>query len=132
MKLLRTLLIGRSADCDIRLDHDTVSRRHARLELLSGARLALTDLGSSNGTHVEEGEAWSRIDYREVTADQPLRFGEFEVQLRALLEAFPAFAIVLNEEALSGEGLEFTAGHATPRHERPRRNPSTGDIEEDD
>lgn len=132
MKLLRSLLIGRGIDCDIRIDHDTVSRRHARLELLPGARMGLTDLGSSNGTSVEDDAQWRRIEREEVTADQAVRFGEHEVILRSLLESFPAFAIVLHGDAPDKDGSELEVRDSLPRHERPRRNPSTGDIEEHD
>lgn len=132
MKLLRSLLIGRGLHCDITLDDDTVSREHARLELLPGARLDLADLDSSNGTSVEEDEQWRHIDREEVTPDQPIRFGEHEVKLRTLLETFPAFAIVLHGGNLPDELAQRDARDLLPQHERPRRNPSTGDIEEDD
>lgn len=131
MKLLRSLLIGRGAHCDISLDDDTVSREHARLELLPGARLDLADLNSSNGTSVSDGSQWRRIDREEVTPDQPVRFGEHEIALRTLLEAFPAFAIVLHGEEWPDGLPEPVSSEPLPRHERPRRNPSTGDIEED-
>ncbi len=43
--------IGRSSQCDIHLQHDAVSRRHARLEK-RGPDWRLYDLGSVNGTRV--------------------------------------------------------------------------------
>jgi two-component system, NtrC family, response regulator HydG len=46
------VLIGKSSSCEVRLDDDEVSRRHCALEL-SGARLRVTDLDSTNGTHVD-------------------------------------------------------------------------------
>ena len=47
------LVIGRDVDqCDIVVAHSTVSRRHARLALASGA-LLLEDLKSTNGTAVD-------------------------------------------------------------------------------
>lgn len=44
-------LVGRDADCAIRVARTTVSRHHARLER-RGPRVALVDLGSRNGTFV--------------------------------------------------------------------------------
>lgn len=44
-------VIGRGADCDIRLISSSVSRKHAQLELTGGA-LMFFDLGSSNGSFV--------------------------------------------------------------------------------
>ncbi len=43
------LIIGRDADCDIRIDDRQVSRHHARLAL-NGGKVELEDLGSKNGT----------------------------------------------------------------------------------
>ena len=43
--------IGRDPACDLRLDHPTVSRQHARLDVW-GSQHVLVDLGSTNGTFV--------------------------------------------------------------------------------
>lgn len=48
-----TINVGRSSDNDIILDDDLVSRYHARLDLQARAYL-LTDLGSANGTWLNE------------------------------------------------------------------------------
>ncbi|MBI2380382.1 MAG: FHA domain-containing protein [Gammaproteobacteria bacterium] len=46
-------VFGRESDCDIAIPASGVSRRHARL-LLTGAGLAVEDLGSTNGSFVNE------------------------------------------------------------------------------
>jgi hypothetical protein len=46
------LVIGRSAEVDVRVDERAVSRLHARLEVTSATELRLIDLGSANGTMV--------------------------------------------------------------------------------
>ncbi len=43
-----TITLGRGADADIRVEHESVSRRHASIHLDGG--LFVEDLGSSNGT----------------------------------------------------------------------------------
>jgi len=45
-------VIGRSGDAGIRIDEDSVSRRHALLSI--GEQVTLTDLGSLNGTRVRD------------------------------------------------------------------------------
>lgn len=45
--------IGRESTNDIVLDRDSVSRRHARIALRNGERV-LVDLGSTNGTYVND------------------------------------------------------------------------------
>jgi len=43
------IVIGRGSDCDLQLDRDSVSRRHARI-VRQEAGWMVQDLGSSNGT----------------------------------------------------------------------------------
>ncbi|MBK7972957.1 MAG: GGDEF domain-containing protein [Deltaproteobacteria bacterium] len=53
----RNFVLGRETACDIFIDDDTVSRRHAKLYLQSqdGAQLVkISDLGSTNGVFVNE------------------------------------------------------------------------------
>jgi pSer/pThr/pTyr-binding forkhead associated (FHA) protein len=45
------VVLGRAADCDIPLDHQSVSRRHARLAVVGGV-WAIRDLDSANGVLV--------------------------------------------------------------------------------
>lgn len=46
-------LIGRDAGCDIVLDEDGVSRRHARIDKTEAGYFELVDLSSTNGTLVD-------------------------------------------------------------------------------
>ncbi|MBN1317958.1 MAG: FHA domain-containing protein, partial [Anaerolineales bacterium] len=45
-------VLGRLPECNLLLDHGGVSRRHTRLTV-EGGKLWLTDLGSTNGTQLE-------------------------------------------------------------------------------
>lgn len=44
-------VIGRDYECDLRLTHDSVSRRHAMLTSVDGQWMVV-DLGSTNGTRI--------------------------------------------------------------------------------
>src|SRR5947199_10170447 len=44
-------LVGRKEDCDVRLDHKSVSKQHCVIVKTDGL-LLLRDLGSTNGTRV--------------------------------------------------------------------------------
>jgi len=44
------LVLGRGDDCDVVLDHPSISRKHAAVEI--GEQLRIEDLGSANGTFV--------------------------------------------------------------------------------
>jgi two-component system, NtrC family, response regulator AtoC len=45
------LVLGRDPDCDLKLDHPRISRRHAKL-IASGGGVRIEDLGSTNGLKV--------------------------------------------------------------------------------
>jgi pSer/pThr/pTyr-binding forkhead associated (FHA) protein len=47
----RTVVIGRSSECDLQLDDANASRRHAEVRRI-GDGYSLVDLGSTNGTEV--------------------------------------------------------------------------------
>ena len=51
---LDELLIGRDADCDIRIKAPSVSREHCTIELDSNGSLILIDNNSTCGTFVDE------------------------------------------------------------------------------
>jgi len=74
------LVLGRDRNCDVVLLEPTISRQHARLAF-DGARLRVTDLGSSVGTFVN-GE---RVTESELRLGDRLKLGqaEFEVGLES-------------------------------------------------
>lgn len=48
-----SMIIGRAADCDISIAYDRMSRKHAEFKVSAGV-LTLRDLGSANGTFVND------------------------------------------------------------------------------
>ncbi len=129
--------IGRGSECDIVLDHASVSRNHASIHVTEEGYLAVRDCNSGNGTFLHRNGRWIRI--RKVglgTADR-IRFGEKEVPLDRLIEAFGNKVRVRLRDGWSvrGKPLLFDQTFAgIPRQkpvlENPRRNPVTGKIEE--
>lgn len=63
-RLEKRLVLGRSSECDVQLDGDGVSRRHAMLERRPDESIELVDLGSRNGTFVN-GERIDRATVRD-------------------------------------------------------------------
>jgi serine phosphatase RsbU (regulator of sigma subunit) len=60
------MVIGRSSQADLLLDHPSVSRKHAELWPDESGRWMLRDLNSRNGTALNGGPSW----------DRPLRHGD--------------------------------------------------------
>jgi pSer/pThr/pTyr-binding forkhead associated (FHA) protein len=74
----RTAMVGRSRQCQIPIEDDTVSSNHARIEINAQTqRIVVTDLNSSNGTFVNG----SRINSAQAQVGDTLRFGTAEFQL---------------------------------------------------
>ena len=72
------MVIGRDFEqCLIVLSHGTVSRRHARLELVDGV-ITIEDLGSSNGTWVDDTAALPGKRHS-LQVGSRLRLGEIEL-----------------------------------------------------
>lgn len=82
------LRIGRAEDCELLLEHPSISRVHAELAE-SGGRWHLTDLSSKNGSFVEGGRTVSTP----VDASCWLRFGDVHCEF-ALLDSAAADADV--------------------------------------
>lgn len=75
------VLIGRAPECQLRLDHPSVSRRHAELKQ-SGRHWELTDLDSKNGSFVNG----RHVATSEIVGQGWLRFGDVACQLTPLTD----------------------------------------------
>ena len=49
------VVLGRGSDCDIQVDRDSVSRRHCRIVRNESQGWIVEDLGSTNGSYVNDG-----------------------------------------------------------------------------
>jgi two-component system, cell cycle response regulator len=121
----REAVLGRDGDCDLVLDADDVSRRHARV-VPDGDRHLLEDLGSTNGTFVGD----ARIAARPLVPGDRVRLGSvvlkylagddlealYHAELRRLAAEDPLTGLA-NKGAFV-EALEREVARAR-RHARP-------------
>ncbi|MGW4804807.1 FtsK/SpoIIIE domain-containing protein [Kitasatospora sp. NPDC004272] len=116
--------IGRSAEADVPLDDPDVSRLHLSLHLAADGRATVQDLGSTNGTRLDE--QWLPEGSAEVAPGALLRIGESTLQL-ARAEGTAARPTVPD-----GEGRIRLAPRtgARPAPGRPAAPPSTGPAPE--
>ncbi len=70
-----SLLIGRTADCDLQLDGSFISRRHCRITTLEG-RSVVEDLGSTNGIAVNGGRHLRGVRHPLAPGDE-VRIGDY-------------------------------------------------------
>src|SRR5712671_7163812 len=76
------LTIGRSAECQVRLDRTTVSRRHAELFYDPFQRWWIRDLQSRNGTQVNGESATEKM----LAPGDVLTVGEFTLRIAGIGE----------------------------------------------
>jgi len=134
---MKNRTVGRGSECDIVLDHGSVSRIHARIHLTGEGYLAVRDGKSSKGTFLHRNGHWIRIRKVILGTQDRIRFGDKEVPLERLIEAFGNKVRVRLREGWSvrGKPLVFDQTFSElPRQKtvlkHPRRNPITGKIEE--
>jgi len=82
---LVTYSIGRDEGNDIVIEDLSVSRRHARIEELDDGRYMVIDLGSANGSYVEQSDDWQHFAEAEVVATEALMLGEYRTTARDLI-----------------------------------------------
>jgi transcriptional regulator with GAF, ATPase, and Fis domain len=75
-------IVGRSSEADIVVDHGSISRKHAVVEVDGGVRWS--DLGSANGTHVR-GQPLAPSKPARVDWGEPVELGGVVVIVRAPL-----------------------------------------------
>lgn len=63
-------IVGRSSGCDLVLPHESVSRRHAEIQV-SADGVAVVDLGSRNGTYIDD----ERVSTADLSVGQKVQFG---------------------------------------------------------
>lgn len=96
--------IGRDDGNDIVIEELSVSRRHAQLEDLGEGRFRLVDVGSANGSYVEDGGNWREFREAEIVATERLLLGAFETTAGDLLRrmaqpAKPGSTVLASAEA---------------------------------
>jgi pSer/pThr/pTyr-binding forkhead associated (FHA) protein len=128
-------IIGRSADCDLIIDHPSVSRRHAMLERSSDGRLYLQDSASKNGTFLHRSSQWIRADRISLCRDDVIRLGDHELLPDKFLSLFGAdnrvwLPLLSEHSTTAGTSSSQVDGSEETKISKPRRNPVTGQIEE--
>ena len=129
--------LGRGVECDVTVNHESVSRVHVQIHVTEEGYLAIQDENSHNGTFLNRNNHWIRIKKVILGAEDRIRFGDEEIPLDTLVAAFGQQLPVRLREGYSvrGKPLVFDQHlNELPKPktiiENPRRNPITGNIEE--
>ncbi len=88
-----SIIVGREASCDLRLDDPRVSRQHLRIDRLPDGQLAVVDIGSLNGLFMGD----TKLDKNQMTAwpaSQSVKVGPFWLTLRPAKVQKPKMPLV--------------------------------------
>src|SRR6516164_7180785 len=96
-----TVSIGRAPRNDVVLDDPSVSRRHARLTVLADGTTLLTDLGSQNGTFVND----QQIHNHQLCDRDTVNLGRFQLRYEVADEPLPHVIITGSRAAAQITGL---------------------------
>ena len=130
--------LGRDESCNIRLDEASVAKFHARIELASDGLVFVHDTGSASGTFLNRSDTWIRIRKVTLCIGDRIRFGDKEIPLERLTAVFGEHSsarletkhFALRQHNGGARLFSHQADHE-PLLQKPRRNPTTGKIEED-
>lgn len=103
--LLSQIIIGRGPRCDLQVQDSLVSTAHAEL-LWSGADWCLRDLGSRNGTYIDQEPVLDR-EPRRVVCGTILAFGRPENAFE-LIDDSPPAAVAIRADGLRRRALSGT------------------------
>jgi len=128
---------GRESSCDHCLEHLSVSRVHARIELADSGLVFLEDDSSENGVFLNRNERWIRVRKVTLCIGDRIRLGEIEVPLEKLTAVFGQGS----KARLEARHFPIKQGNSDTNPfaaqldkemllQKPRRNPATGKIEE--
>ena len=98
----RPLVLGRALECDLAIVSPHVSRQHARLEL-EGEHLTVEDLGSSNGTLVNDERL---VGSRLLHNDDALRFHDIIFRIRENFSRPRREIVSMNKTTFIEPGVE--------------------------
>lgn len=149
---MRSYVIGRSPYADIVLPDPSVARRHAELVATDDGRFYLTDCATETGSWRRAADdaaagapdttgaepRWERLRQAFVSPEEPLRFGEHQATLSALLGLAGAresggagrwrWEAGWGTEAESAGAAGAAGGDAARPRRRVERDPVTGEI----
>ena len=124
MSRINTFLIGRHRQCDLRLDHSSVSRKHAEVVPLADGRFYITDR-SSSGTFVWTDRKWKKIRQTFIKPGDRLRLGRLEI----IADHLDVLRAKKGGRASGSANSARAAGRDIPDpRQKLMRNPETGEI----
>lgn len=128
--------LGSWSECDLVVEGEQVAPIHAHLELTDDGHIGIVDAGSEHGTWLNRNQQWIRVLKVDLSSGDRIRLGDQELDIARLTDLFgDRVRVRLREigKRRLPQRLQdrIDALESRTVFERPRRNPETGNIEED-
>ncbi len=111
---MSSFTVGRGKEADVQLEDDSVSRLHLSIRQLSPTQWEVEDLNSSNGTFALLGKQVQPITKIVAEAQMVLILGEYQTDLKALLEKHANRARPAPERPASSDNRQQAAETKDP------------------
>jgi pSer/pThr/pTyr-binding forkhead associated (FHA) protein len=119
-------VIGRAAECDLRIPLPEVSRKHS-LVIASEKAVTLRDLGSANGTYVNN----RKISEQDLSAGDHIVVGPVVFTVRINGEPSEIKPVQTRLEAKSGSSAEHVSAKSASQSSKPTPQQSDSESDED-
>lgn len=128
--------IGSWNGCDLVIEGPEVSPIHAQVQISADGFLTVIDAGSDHGTFLNRNQQWIRVMKVEPGSQDRIRCGTVEITPDKLIALFGERVRVRLRDSQAMRipqrvAERLAAAERRAALERPRRNPETGNIEED-
>jgi pSer/pThr/pTyr-binding forkhead associated (FHA) protein len=132
------ITIGSNATCDLRLDDPSVSGLHAQARIDHSRFLWVRDERSARGMFLNRNDNWIQVRLITACVGDRLRFGDVEVELEQITRLFEDPSAVRLAPTPSPSVFDSQTGRFKlrdpdddPTFSTPKRNPDTGELEDD-
>ena len=122
-----TFTIGSAMNCDIHLNHSTVSDIHAELVVSYSGKLFLTDRASEAGSFKKENRKWVNFKQTYVDEDTEIRFGKYKTKGRSVLAMIAPNGIRAKFEEYENSILTSLSPSNKPYYD-PKNDLPTGQV----
>lgn len=136
MSAYLTFTIGSAMNCDVHLNHSSVSDIHAELVVSSSGKLFLTDRASEAGSFKKEKQKWVNFKQTYVDKNTEIRFGKYKTKGQSVLAMIAPNGIRAKFEEYENSIITPLSpknkNHYDPKNDLPtgqvRRSIHTGEI----
>ncbi|MEE2934249.1 MAG: FHA domain-containing protein [Pseudomonadota bacterium] len=122
-----TFTIGSAMNCDVHLNHSSVSDIHAELVVSSSGKLFLTDRASEAGSFKKEKQKWVNFKQTYVGKNTEIRFGKYKTKGQSVLAMIAPNGICAKFEEYENSILT-SLSPSNKNHYDPKNNLPTGQV----